>query len=149
MRSLLVSVGTDLYSLPVATSLPPLLDVTTDRASYQPGQTMTLSVHYSQGTPADPLDAYVALRGPDGSFESLQARGGRFELVPTGAMPAPAMQGTLPRLEFSGPLATRRWTTSDPSGPWTVFAVLVRAAQSPLNPANWVGIKTAGFTLAP
>ena len=141
--------GTELLNLPVAASLLPLLDVTTDRASYQRAQALTLSVHYSQGTPTEPLDAYVGLRRPDGSFESLQSRAGRFELTPTGATVTPAVQGALPRLEFSGPLATRAWTAADPAGTWTAFAVLVRAGLSPLNPANWVGVKTGSFTLAP
>lgn len=141
--------GSELLNLPVAATLVPLLDVTTDRASYRQGESLVLSVHYSQGTDGDGMDAYVGLRRPDGGFGSLQLRGGHFALVPTGSAPTPAVQGTLPRVEFSGPLVTRPFGAGDPVGTWIVFAVLVRAGQSPLAPVNWLGIRTATFTLGP
>ncbi|MGH7332246.1 MAG: hypothetical protein ACREKS_05740 [Candidatus Rokuibacteriota bacterium] len=141
--------GTELLNLPVSSAIPPLLDVTTDRATYRLGDTLTLNVHYAQGGPPEPLDAYVGLVRPGGDFESLQIQDDGFVLIPTGQSVLPVVAGTLPLLEFSGALSQRRWEPSDPLGTWLAGALLVRAGRSPLDSANWVGVKTTPFTVSP
>jgi hypothetical protein len=140
--------ATRLLNLP-APSLPPFLDATVDRSTYRPGQALTLSVHHSQATIAEPLDAYIGLVRPGGDFESLQIQGDRFALVPTGFSVLPVVQGALPALEFSGPLVQRLFTPQDPPGVWLAGALLVRAGQSPFDQSHWVGLRMVQFTLGP
>ena len=91
----------------------------------------------------------MGLLRPDGTFECVLIRSGRFELGPTGTTPTPSVQRDLPGLDFSGPLVTRAWTPGDPPDNYVAFAVLVRSGRPPLDRANWVIADLAGFTLGP
>lgn len=141
--------GAELFNLPVATAVGPRVWVTTDRPSYQRGQTLTLSVQVAPGSSGERLDAYAGLRRPDRIFLSLRRAEGVFTLATTGSAPEPAVRNDPLALNFSAPAASYAWGPGDPTGSYAAYVVLVRAGQSPLNPADWVAIDSVSVTLSP
>jgi hypothetical protein len=96
---------------------PPLLAVSLNGSRFSQGQSMVAGVAMTPGGVPAPVDAYVVLQGPDGSFRSLQLGGALIPGI------VPIARGFAP-FAYQGPLYSQVITPADAPGAYRWYAVL-------------------------
>ncbi|MDR7492364.1 MAG: S8 family serine peptidase [Armatimonadota bacterium] len=116
--------GTGRADALLATRQPPppqaTLGLHVNRRAFGPGQTLRLTGVLSPGATAEPVDAYVVVRLPDGAFLSLRLDGVLFPGI------APIATGFTPFL-FAGELVRYTLTGAEPEGGYAWLGALARA----------------------